>query len=114
MLVARIGYVLIIGVMATAIAAIAFVVRPGEATHPPNIEFQQVVNYSRYGVIDRIDAHGKTLTVHFRDDFNTSEPFQTDVHTFESGVPDGRDIVSELTKAGVAVDGSAGLQVTTR
>jgi hypothetical protein len=114
MLVTRIGYVLIIAVMATAIAAIAIVLRPDEATHPPMIEFQQVVNYSRYGVIDRIDAHGKTLTVHFRDDFDTAEPFQTSVHTFESAVPEGKDIVTELTAAGVPVDGSGGLQVTTR
>jgi hypothetical protein len=112
MLVTRIGYGLIILVMAAAVAAIALVLRPEEATQPPMIEFQQVVNYSRYGVIDRIDAHGKTLTVHFKDDFDTAEPFQTSVHTFEAGVPDGRDIMSALTSAGVPVNGSGGLQVT--
>jgi len=114
MLVTRIGYVLIIAVMATAVAAIAIVLRPKEASQPPMLEFQQVVDYSKYGVIDRIDVRGRTLTVHFRDDFDTKEQFQTSVRTFESAVPEGRDIVTELTASGVAVDGSRGLQVTVR
>ena len=109
MLFTRIGYVLIIGVIATAVAAVAIVLRPEEATHPPVLEFQQVVNYSRYGVVDRIDARGRTLTVHFKADFDTREPFQTDVHTFEAAVPEGQDIVQALASAGVT-----GVQVNSR
>ena len=113
MLVARIGYVLIVLVIALAAAAIAMVLRPESAAHPPMLEFQEVVNFSRFGVIDRIDAQGSTLTVHFKDDFDTAEPFRTDVHTYEAPVPDGQDIVSALTSAGVPFNTAGSMQVTT-
>ena len=112
MLVARIGYVLIVLVIATAAAAIAMVLRPDSATHPPMLEFQEVVNFSHYGVIDRIDVRGSTLTVHFRDDFNTAQPFKTSVHTFEAPVPVGQDIEAALTSAGVPFNTAGGMQVT--
>jgi len=113
MLVARIGYVLIILVIATAIAAVAMVLRPGDATHPPMLEFQEVVNYSHFGVIDRIDVRGQTLTVHFADSFDTKEQFGTSTHTFEAPVPAGQNIVSALQAAGIEVNGTGGVQVST-
>jgi hypothetical protein len=113
MLVARIGYVLIILVIASAGAAIAMVLRPDSAAHPPMLEFQEVVNFSQYGVIDRIDARGSTLTVHFKDDFDTKAPFKTNVHTFEAPMPPGQDIQSALANAGVAFNKPGGMQVTT-
>ena len=112
MLVARIGYVLIILVIATAVAAIAIVLRPDDASHPPMLEFQEVVNYSHFGVIDRIDVRGQTLTVHFNDSFDTKARFDTSTHTFEAPVPAGQDIVSALEAAGIAVNQSGGLQVS--
>jgi len=111
MLVARIGYVLIIVVIASATAAIAMVLRPDSAAHPPMLEFQEVVNFSHFGVIDRIDARGSTLTVHFRDDFDTAEPFKTNVHTFEAPVPNGQDIMTALTSAGVPFNTAGAMQV---
>ncbi len=112
MLVARIGYVLIILVIATAVAAVAMVLRPDDATHPPMLEFQDVVNYSHFGVIDRIDVRGQTLTVHFRDSFDTAERFGTGTHTFEAPVPSGQDIMSALQAAGIEVNKTGGLQVS--
>ena len=112
MLVARIGYVLIILVIATAVAAVAMVLRPDDATHPPMLEFQEVVNYSHFGVIDRIDVRGQTLTVHFRDSFDTAERFGTSTHTFEAPVPTGQDIMSALQAAGIEVNQTGGLQVS--
>lgn len=114
MLVARIGYVLIVLVIATAAAAIAMVLRPDSASHPPMLEFQEVVNYSHFGVIDRIDARGQTLTVHFKDSFNTADRFGTTTHTFEAPVPAGQDIVSALQAAGIEVNKAGGLQVSNR
>lgn len=112
MLVARIGYVLIVLVIATAVAAIAIVLRPDDASHPPMLEFQEVVNYSHFGVIDSIDVRGQTLTVHFIDSFDTVARFDTKVHTFEAPVPAGQDIFSALQAAGVEVNETGGLQVT--
>ena len=112
MLVARIGYVLIILVIATAAAAVAMVLRPDNATHPPMLEFQEVINYSHFGVIDRIDVRGQTLTVHFKDSFDTAERFGTSTHTFEAPVPSGQDIMTALQSAGVEVNKTGGLQVS--
>lgn len=112
MLVARIGYVLIILVIATAAAAIAMVLRPDDASHPPMLEFQEVINYSHFGVIDRIDVRGQTLTVHFANSFDTAERFGTSTHTFEASVPTGQDIVSALQAEGIEVNKTGGVQVS--
>ncbi len=112
MLVARIGYVLIVLVIATAVAAIAMVLRPDDASHPAMLEFQEVINYSHFGVVDRIDVRGQTLTVHFADSFDTTARFGTKTHTFEAAVPPGQDIVSALRAAGIEVNKTGGLQVT--
>lgn len=112
MLVARIGYVLIVLVIATAAAAIAMVLRPDDASHPPMLEFQEVINYSHFGVIDQIDVRGQTLTVHFKDSFDTTERFRTSTHTFEAPVPTGQDIFSALQAAGIEVNKTGGLQVS--
>lgn len=111
MLVARIGYVLIILVIATAVAAIAMVLRPSSATHPPMLQFQDVVNYSHFGVIDHIDVRGQTLTVQFSNSFDTKTRFGTTAHTFEVAVPTGQDIESALKAAGIPVNGKGGVQV---
>jgi hypothetical protein len=114
MLVTRIGYVLIIGVIVAAAVAIVAVLRPERASEPAALEFQQVMNYSRYGVIERIETKGQTLTVHFRKDFDTKAQFGSDAHDFGSKLPDGVDLVASLTAAGVTVNGASGLQVTSR
>jgi len=87
------------------------VLRPDNASHPPMLEFQEVVNYSRFGVIDRIDVRGQTLTVHFQDSFDTVDRFGTGTHTFDAPVPSGQDIVSALQAAGIEVNKTGGLQV---
>lgn len=114
MLVTRIGYILIIGVIATAIAAIAIVIRPDSASHPASLQFDQVINYSRFGVVERIETKGSTLTVRFRKEFDTKTQFGSDTHTFDSAVPAGSDLMTSLTQAGVVVNGDAGLQVVAR
>jgi hypothetical protein len=112
MLVARIGYVLIVLVIASAVAAVAMVLRPGNASHPPMLEFQEVVNYSHFGVIDHIDVRGQTLTAHFVDSFDTEARFGTSTHTFEAPVPSDQDIISALQEAGIAVNTTDGVQVS--
>ncbi len=114
MLFTRIGYVLIIGVIAIAAAAVAFVLRPDSATHPAAIDYQQVINYSRYGVVERIETKGQTLTVYFRQDFNTKAQFGTGTHAFDSKLPTGANLVGDLTAAGIAVNSAGGLQVVAR
>jgi hypothetical protein len=112
MLVTRFAHALIIAVLALAAVAVAVVLRPERASHPPAIEFQQVVNYSKYGVIDRIDAKGQVLTVHFRDEFDTQAQLGTDAHTFESSLPPGADLLAALSEAGVPASSAGGPRVT--
>ncbi len=107
MLVTRIAHALIIGVVASAAVAIVMVLRPDSASHPPALEFQQVINYSRYGVIDTINIKGGEVTVHFRDDFDTKAQFGVDAHTFIASGPADEDAVTALMAAGVP-DASVG------
>jgi len=113
-LVTRIGYVLIIGVIAAAAAATTLVLRPGTALHPAAIQYQQVIDYSRYGVVERIETKGQTLTVYFIKDFDTQAQLGTSDHVFDAMVPQGEDVIADLAKAGVTVNGPAGLQVIAR
>jgi hypothetical protein len=113
-LVARVSYVLIIGVIAVAIAAIAIVLRPDSASQPAALDFVQVVNYSKYGVVERIEAKGQTLTVQFRSSFDTKAQLGTSDHLFQSSLPVGKDLLSVLRDAGVEVNGTADLQVVSR
>ncbi|HZP58589.1 MAG TPA: hypothetical protein VFC53_13720 [Dehalococcoidia bacterium] len=110
MIFTRLGYVLIITVIAVAAVAIVVVLRPASEDHV--ISAQEVVNYARFGVIESIDAHGRTLTVRFKKDFDTNEAFGTNSHTFSATLGDGQSITDMLAQAGVALDGSNGLRVT--
>jgi hypothetical protein len=114
MLVTRISYLLIVGVVATAAAAVLIVLRPSTASQPQALEFQRVVDYSRYGVVERIDVKGQTLTVRFREDFDTQSAMGTNDKVFDAAVPAGRDITTALTEAGVPFNGAGGLQVVAR
>ncbi|MDP9236599.1 MAG: hypothetical protein M3P30_04220 [Chloroflexota bacterium] len=114
MLFTRVSYVLIIGVIAFAIAAIAIVLRPDTASQPSVLEFTQVINYSKYCVVDRIEAKGQTLTVQFRPGFDTKAQFGTSDRVFQSTLPAGQDLVAALKGAGVEVNGTGGLQVVSR
>ena len=112
MLVTRIGYALIACVIIAAAVAIIIVLVPngGSDDASPAIEFDTVVNYARYGVIESIDVKGDTMTVHFIKDYDTQTQFGTSSHTFTATVPAGQDIEAALTGAGIAV-GDGGLPV---
>jgi hypothetical protein len=107
MLITRIAHALIVGIVAIAAVAIVMVLRPDTATHPSELEFQQVINYSRYGVIDTIEVRGREVTAHFRDDFDTKEALGVDAHTFVANGPADEDVVAAL-KAGGVPDATAG------
>ena len=114
MLVTRVSYVLIIGVIAVAIAAIAIVLRPETASQPAPLEFGQVIDYSKVGVIERIEMKGQLLTVHFRPGFDTKAQFGSGDRTFQSMLPAGKDLLAALKDAGVGVNDAGGLQVVSR
>lgn len=110
MLVTRIGYALIACVVIAAAVAIFYVlVGPGggddDAT--PTIEFDTVVNYARYGVIESIDVKGQTMTVRFIKDYDTKTQFGTSNHVFVCTMPEGQDIETALTAAGISVGDGA-------
>lgn len=115
MIVTRVAYGLIILVIALAVVAVVIVLRPNAASTPPALEFQQVVNYSKYGVVELIDVRGQALTVRFRSDFDTRAQFGVDAREFSAVVPPGQDVGAALTAAGVTYNqGGGSLQVVRR
>jgi len=111
MIFTRLGYFLILAIIAAAAVAIVLVLRPDTATNYPPIETEQVVNYARFGAIDEIEVDGMLLTVRFREDFDTEEQFGTSSHTFHGTLAEGQDIGQMLSAAGVVV-GEGGVRVT--
>ncbi len=111
MIFTRLGYSLIIVVMLAAAGAIYFVVRPpGSETQALRLE--DVMNYSKFGVIQSIDQDGKALTVRFKKEFDTRAAFGTDAHVFKSEIPDaGTNIIMLLEQAGVRVNAEGAVQV---
>lgn len=113
MILARLSYLLIITIIAVAGVAVFMVLRPDDASHNPALELQQVIDYSKFGVIENITESGQTLTVTFRDDFDTEEAFETDSRVFEATLPSGQNIRTLLQNNGVIV-GEGGVEVTSR
>lgn len=127
----RLGYFVIIAIMAVAGAAIAFVVWPSRSSHTPAataptatavagpasarpvIPFERVIDFIRLGAVLSIDAQGRDVTVTFREDFDTSG-FSTTSHVFSSSLQPGQDVERVLEDAGIPVNGAGGLTVTKR
>lgn len=114
MIFTRFGYLVIVAIIAAAGAAIYWVVRPDAADGRPQIEVQQVVDYAKFGQVERIEVDGRTLTVHFIDTLDTESAFGDDARVFEATLPDGASIYTILEANGVAVGGTAGVTVTQR
>jgi hypothetical protein len=112
MILARLSYLLIITIIAAAGVAVFMVLRPDDASHNPAIEIQEIINFSRFGVIESITESGQTVTVRFDEDFDTEGAFDTDSHVFEATVPRGQNIRTILQNNGVIV-GEGGVPVTT-
>jgi hypothetical protein len=115
MIFTRFGYSLIILIVVAAVVAVAVLaLRVRDDGGPSHtIDPQQVINYSKFQVIDSIDQNGRTLTVRFKKEFDTKSAFGTSSHEFTSTLPQGADVVSMLTAAGVPINGAGGIQVTT-
>lgn len=127
----RLGYCVIIAIMAVAGAAIALVVwssgssdtpavsaptvtaAAGPPSTRPVIPFERVMDFTRLGAVISIDAQGQDVTVTFREDFDTSG-FNTTSHVFSSSLQPGQDVVRVLEDAGIAVNGEGGVTVTKR
>jgi hypothetical protein len=127
----RLGYFIIIAILAVAGAAIAFVLWPsGSSDTPavdgptaavtispaaaqPTIPFSRVIDFARLGAVLSLDAQGQDVTVTFREDFDTSG-FNTTSHIFHSSLEPGQDIATVLEDAGIRVNGADGVKVTKR
>ncbi len=111
MIFTRLGYLIILVIIVVAAGAIAYVVWPGGggsggasnggAASRPVIAFDDVINYSKFGVIDQISVKGSVLTAHFRDDFDTKSRTGSDSHDYTSALPSGQDLAAVLQTAGV-------------
>jgi hypothetical protein len=129
----RLGYLVILVILATAAAAILFVIWPfgssddgskpsaiATATAPatiplyPNLDFDRLIPFVQLGAVAGIEARAdNTILVNFRPDFDTSG-FGTPSHTFQSTVPQGRTVEGVLRDAGIPVNESGGVQVVRR
>lgn len=131
----RLGYFVIVAILAIAGAAIAVVawsaISSGgdgppasptptaipAATAPvgqlPSIPFARVIDFTRSGAVLTINAQGADITVTFREDFDVSG-FSTTSHVFKSSLEAGQDVVQVLKTAGIAVNGEDGVTVTQR
>jgi len=111
MLVARLGYLLILGIVIAAGIAIFVVLQRSEAD-PPTLTLDQVIGYSKYGVIDSMSANGDTVKVHFRSDFDTKGQLGNSSHDYQTKLRQGDSLVGLLETAGVRVNGIDGVRVT--
>jgi hypothetical protein len=114
MIFTRLGYVVIVAIIVAAAAAIYWVLRPESGDGRPRLEVQQVVNYAKFGQVERIEVDGRTLTVHFIDELDTESAFGEDARIFEATLPEDASIYTILEVNGVAVGGAAGVTVTQR
>ncbi len=110
----RLGYLVIVAIIAAAATAIYMVLQPGSAENNPSIEVQQVVNYAKFGQVERIDVSGRTVTVRFKDDLDTESAFGVDARVFDATLAEGDSILTILESNGVAVGGANGVRVTQR
>ena len=111
MIVTRIGYLFIVVIVAAAGIAI-FVVLQREESSPPTLTLEQVIGYSRYGVIDSITANGRSLKVHFRKDFDTTSQLGSDSHDYEATLKEGDSLLGILETNGVKINSADGVRVT--
>jgi len=111
MIVARLGYLLILGIVIAAGVAIFVVLQRSEAD-PPSLPLDQVINYSKYGVIDSMSANGDNVKVHFRSDFDTKGQLGNSSHDYQTKLRSGDSLVGLLQTAGVRVNGIDGVRVT--
>ncbi len=111
MFITRLGYLLIVGVIAAAAIAIFVVLQRTEAD-TPSITVEQVIGYSRYGVIDSINSTGKTVKVHFRSDFDTKSQLGSSSHDYEATLRDGDNLLTMLETSGIKINGADGVRVT--
>jgi hypothetical protein len=135
----RLGYFVIIAILAVAGAAIALILwsavgpsggKSASSASPtatmgiaasvtvipaaqPSIPFTRVIDFARAGAVLRIDAQGSDVTVVFREDFDVSG-FNTTSHVFSSSVEPGQDVVQVLENAGVAANRAGGVTVNKR
>ena len=98
---------------ATATAAVTASATVAPAALQPSIPFTRVIDFARAGAVLRIDAQDADVTVTFREDFDTSG-FNTTSHVFRSSVEQGQDVVQVLEDAGVAVNRAGGVTVNKR
>lgn len=127
----RLGYFVIIAILAAAGATIAFVLWPSGSSDAPGVStptaavtvspaaaqpaipFSRVIDFARLGAVQSMDAQGQDVTVTFREDFDTSG-FNTTSHVFRSSLEPGQDIATVLQDAGIRVNGTDGVKVTKR
>jgi hypothetical protein len=127
MIFTRLGYAVIVTIIAGAAAAVLVVLWPtlsdlsltddDEPTRQRDataelqlLGFEQVVNFIRYGAVTELEEDGDDVIVRFREDFDTAG-LGTDAHTFRTVPPAGEDVEAALQAAGIAVNGDSGVRL---
>jgi hypothetical protein len=106
----RLGYLLILAIMGVAAIAMFIVAWSSfdsdDEDEPFTVPFETVINYARFGTIERLEVEGDTVTVFVREDVDVSQ-LNTDEHVWQTEVPE-QGVEQALREAGIAVDGDAG------
>jgi hypothetical protein len=109
MILTRFSYLLIAAVVAIAAAAVCVVLDTDDATTNPPITLQQVLlNASS---LESVRQSGRTVTVRFKEEFDTQAAFGVDSHVFEAPIAEDVSIEDVLRFANVPV-GDDGVRVT--
>jgi hypothetical protein len=113
----RLGYLLILAIMAVAGVAMFIVAWSSfdadDEDEPFVVPFETVINYARFGTIERLEVEDDTVIVFVREDVDVSQ-LNTDEHVWQSDVPE-QGVEQALREAGISVNGdSGGLPVVQR
>jgi hypothetical protein len=104
----RLGYLLIVAVIAIAAAAVCVVLDTDEATTNPPITVEQLLRNA--ASIESVRQSGRTVTVTFKDDFDGQTALGVDSQTFEATFDEGVAVEDVLRLANVPV-GDGGVRV---
>jgi hypothetical protein len=104
----RFSYLLIAAVVAIAAAGVCVVLETDDATTNPPITVEQILRNA--GSIEAVRQSGRTVTVTFKDDFDSQTLLGVDSKEFEATLDEGVAVEDVLRLANVPI-GDGGVRV---
>lgn len=110
--VTRIAYLAIMGVMVAAVVAVCTVTTGtgGDNGELPEITTKQIVDYARFGMVEKIDVEDREVTVTFVETLDTEDAFGESSRRFRATLEPGETMTKLINDAGLTV-GAGGIEV---